>query len=40
MRDALRSMLTGRNRPAYVEMPTDLLVKPLAEPIDEVAVSV
>ena len=40
VRDALRSMLTGRNRPAYVEMPTDLLVKPLAEPIDEVAVDV
>jgi thiamine pyrophosphate-dependent acetolactate synthase large subunit-like protein len=40
VRDALRAMLTGRNRPAYVEMPTDLLVKPLTEPIDEVAINV
>lgn len=40
VRDALRAMLTGRNRPAYVEMPTNLLVKPLAEPLDDVAVSV
>jgi len=40
VRDAIRAMLTGRNRPAYVEMPTDLLVKPLHEPIDDVAVNV
>jgi thiamine pyrophosphate-dependent acetolactate synthase large subunit-like protein len=40
VRDAIRAMLTGRNRPAYVEMPTDLQVKPLAEPIDEVAINV
>jgi thiamine pyrophosphate-dependent acetolactate synthase large subunit-like protein len=40
VRDAIRAMLTGRNRPAYVEMPTDLLVKPLAEPLDQVAVNV
>src|SRR4051812_6342313 len=39
-RDAIRAMLTGRNRPAYVEMPTDLLVQPLAEPLDDVAVNV
>ena len=40
VRDAIRAMLTGRNRPAYVEMPTDLQAKPLAEPIDEVAINV
>ena len=32
---AIRSMLTGRNRPAYVELPTDLLVKPLSGPPDD-----
>jgi thiamine pyrophosphate-dependent acetolactate synthase large subunit-like protein len=40
VRDAIRSMLTGRNRPAYVEMPTNLLTTPLTEPLDDVAVSV
>jgi acetolactate synthase-1/2/3 large subunit len=39
-RDAIRSIFTGRSRPGYVEMPTNLLVQPLTEPIDEVAVNV
>src|SRR5262249_39577275 len=33
--EAIHAMLSGRNRPAYVEMPTDLLTKPLAEPLDD-----
>ena len=37
--NALRAMLTGRHRPAYVEMPTDLLTKPLSGPPDIVAVA-
>ena len=36
---AIRSMLTGRNRPAYVELPTDLLVKPLSGPPDDETVA-
>jgi acetolactate synthase-1/2/3 large subunit len=37
---AIRAMLTGRARPTYVEMPTDLLTKPLNAPLSVEPVSV
>jgi thiamine pyrophosphate-dependent acetolactate synthase large subunit-like protein len=37
---AIRAMLTGRPRPAYVEMPTDLLTQPLTAPLSDEPVSV